>query len=352
MRLRRFQTRTFRNLVPAVVETDAALVAFAGANGQGKTNLLEAIGLLGTLKSFRTGRTADVVQTGEGSAGVEALVDSEGCTRRFSWGWTSEGRALHREDRVVDAVSWLRSLRATWFAPADVGLIRGEPALRRALLDRAVLTLDPAYLSVARDFHRILDHKAALLRSNGSDAELDAVDARFLVLALEVGRRRANALERLEAPFLANHASFAGAEVASFRYRRWAGEARGAAVLAERREEERRAGRVLVGPHREDLVFAVDGLDARRHASQGQARSLVLAWKLAEVEAASGEGDAPLFLLDDLGSELDGERTERLVTRLLTLGAQVFVSTTDRRTLPVADALVYRVEAGVATAWG
>lgn len=355
MRLRRVGTSGFRNLEPGVVEVDAPLVAIWGGNGQGKTNLLEAIGLLGTLKSFRTARVADCVADGAELARVEGLAEQGGDVRRLAWSWGAEGRVLRREDRAVDSVEWLRTLRATTFAPADVALVRGEPALRRALLDRAVLTLDPGYLVTARDFRRVCEQKAALLRARrATDLQLDVLDQQLVGLGAAVTERRARAVASISERFDASYAALSPGERVSVRYRavlgdgpRAALEARYTDLLAQNRASEREAGRLLGGPQRDDLDFRVAGGDARRQASQGQARSLVLAWKLAEVEVARGSGEPPLFLLDDLGSELDPERTTHLVELLHALGAQVFVTTTDRRFLPAtAGALLLRMVEG------
>jgi len=355
MRLRRVGTSGFRNLAAGVVEVDAPLVAIWGGNGQGKTNLLEAIGLLGTLKSFRTARVADCVADDAEVARVEGVAEVDGDLRRLTWQWGPEGRVLRREDRAVESVEWLRTLRATTFAPSDVALVRGEPALRRSLLDRAVLTLDPGYLVTARDLRRVCEQKAALLRSGrASDLQLDVLDQQLAVLGAAVTDRRARAVEAISARFDACYAALSPAERVSVRYRAVLGEgalpaleARYADQLAQNRASEREAARLLGGPQRDDLEFRVAGGDARRQASQGQARSLVLAWKLAEVEVARGSGEPPLFLLDDLGSELDPERTTHLVELLHGLGAQVFVSTTDRRFLPAtAGALLLRMVEG------
>ena len=357
MRLKRLSTRGFRNLVDDVVDVDAPLVAWWGANGQGKTNFLEAVGVLGSLRSFRTSRGAEMVAHGAVSAGVQAVADSEGCVRRFAWSQDGEGRRLEREERPVDAVRWLSSLRATWFVPQDVSLIRGEPALRRGLLDRTVLTVDPGYLTVARDFRRVADQKAALLRvPNASDAQLDVLDEQLSALGAEVSARRSAVVERIRGVWGRLYEAIAAAEPAEVRLRSALGEGdvgtltrRYAEKLQEGRGQERATGRHVGGPQKDDLDFRVDGRPARSMASQGQARSLILTWKLAELEVARGEhGEAPLFLMDDLGSELDPARTASLVRLLRTLGAQIFVTTTDRRFLPESggEALLHRVERG------
>lgn len=352
MRLARLQARGFRNLDATPLEVDAPFVVFTGKNGMGKTNWLEAVGVLGTLKSFRTSRPAEMVAWGAASAEVQAVGVSEGMTRTWSWRWSDGQRALRRDDRAVDAIGWLSSLRATWFVPGDVLLVRGEPALRRAALDRAVLTWRPAYLALARDLKRVLDHKSALLRGPADATALDVLDAQLAPLTAQVTRLRAETVSRMAEPFARAYAELAPGEAAGVGYEPWLAdgeEARAAERLRQKRPAELAAGRLLAGPQRDDLAFSVLGRPARAFASQGQARSLVLAWKIAELDAARASGETPLFLLDDLGSELDPARTARLVELLGHLGAQVFVTTTDPRYVPPsAHPHVIHVENGVA----
>ncbi|MBM4392786.1 MAG: DNA replication and repair protein RecF [Deltaproteobacteria bacterium] len=353
MRLLRVGTTGFRNLVPAVIDVDAPIVAFCGPNGQGKTNWLEAVGVLGTLRSFRTARPAEILRHGALEAAVEGYAESEGFSRRFTWSWGEGGRGLRREDRNVDAVAWLRSLRASYFVPADVGIVRGEPTLRRALLDRASLTLEPSYLSLSQQCRRALEQKAALVRSGRADGPtLDAIDEQLSALIVRVVSRRADTVAAMAGRMRDFHAAFGAGESCAVRYRpNLAGDAETVLrALHAARPGERDARRLLAGPQRDDLELLVDGKPARAYASQGQARSLVLAWKLAELASAWAEGETPLFLVDDVGSELDPGRTSRLVHTLGTLGAQVFLTTTDRRFLPVGiDGMrVLEVEAGVA----
>ncbi len=360
VKLLRLSVAGFRNLPREVLEVDAPLVAFVGDNGQGKTNWLEAVGVLGTLRSFRTPRAAELLTWGGARAEVEGVVEAEGMVRSLAWSFGEGARTLRRDDRPVDAVTWLSAFRATYFVPGDIAPVRGEPALRRALLDRAVLAIRPGYLSVARDYKRVLDHKSALLRAGrASDDELDVYDAQLAPLGAAITTTRAEVVTAMGAAFERAYEAFAGPERATVAYDPWLGEgsepaltARYAERLAKQRAGERQAFRVLGGPQRDDVAFAVAGRSARAFASQGQARSVVLAWKLAELEAARAVGEAPLFLLDDLGSELDPGRTARLVGLLGSLGVQIFLTTTDARYVPrdtvTGEARVLRVVAGVA----
>jgi DNA replication and repair protein RecF len=353
LRLQRVRVSGFRNLAPATLELDAPLVVFVGENGQGKTNWLEAIGVLGTLKSFRTAKAAEMTTWGEARAEVDAVGVSDGMTRTWRWSFADGARALRRDDRAVDAVTWLQSLRATFFVPGDVAPVRGEPALRRALLERAVLTVRPGYLAAARDLRRVLEHKAALLRSGGGDAQLDVIDEQLAGISDAVTRAREETVAGMAGPFGEHYAAITGGEPAGVRYRPWAKGDTDWILrwLREHRGEERAQSRVLGGPQRDDVELTVLGKPARAYASQGQARSLVLAWKLAELDAARVGDQTPLFLLDDLGSELDPARTARLVERVRSLGAQVFVTTTDARFVPdrADGARIVRIARGAAS---
>lgn len=358
MKLLRLSVAGFRNLPRGVLDVDAPLVAFVGDNGEGKTNWLEAIGMLGTLRSFRTAKSAELVQWGDARAEVEGVVHADEMVRKLAWSFGESARTLRRDDRTVDAVTWLSTFRATYFVPGDIAPVRGEPALRRALLDRAVLAVKPAYLAIARDYKKVLDHKVALLKSGrASDAELDVLDAQLAPLGAAVTRARAELVDAVTPAFERSYSNFSGTEVASVAYEPWLGEGdagrlttRYAERLAKQRGQERQQFRALGGPQRDDLAFRVEGRAARAFASQGQARSVVLAWKLAELEVARTVGEAPLFLLDDLGSELDPGRTERLVGLLGSLGVQIFLTTTDARYVPRAavagEVRVLHVEAG------
>ncbi len=332
---------------------DAPIVAFVGPNGQGKTNLLEAVGVLGTLRSFRTTRPAEMVAWGRTGGIVEGVGASGEMLRTWRWSFEDGVRKLQRDGKGADPPSWIASLRATHFVPSDTLLLRGEPALRRALLDRAVLTVEPAYLGPVQELRRLLQQKSALLRSGRSAAHhLDVVDSRLVEVGVKVVAARERVAADMSSLFHRFYKEAGADEPVTVRYRSFLGPAEGLAArftarLDDAREREWELGRPLIGPHRDDLDFGLAGRPARQFASQGQVRSMVLAWKLAELEAARRGGETPMFLLDDLGSELDPERSQKLVTLLGTLGAQVFLTTTDTRYLPAGlDLRQIRVQDG------
>ncbi len=310
-----------------------------GDNGAGKTNLLEAVYVLATLRSFRDARPARWVREGRPGALIEGRVSGPYGQRTLSWRQAGGERALTMDGGPVGLRSWFETISAILFSPETVSVIRGEPEGRRHLLDRAVFTARPAYLDLVRDYRRVVAQKGALLRSGRAPAgELDVWDDRLATLGGQVMARRWELVAELLGPFQEAVELISGGDRVGLEIRSEGGEeggpegaeARLREALARARPDELRTGSALVGPHRHDLEIRVNGRSARRFASQGQARTLALALKLGELEAARRRGQTPLFLLDDLTSELDRGRRERLVQHLLGLDNQIWVTTTER----------------------
>lgn len=363
MRLRGLTVTDWRNAARTEVDADARLVVLHGENAQGKTNLLEAVWLLATLRSFREGRASRLIREGAAEARVVGALLGEDGPRRLEWRRQPDHRELRIDGQLIHQLGpWFAQLRAVLFCPEHTQIVRGDPEARRAFLDRAAFTARPAHLELVTDYGRVLKQKAALLRERRADLDqLATWDAELVRLGAKLAVRRQQVLDELEGPFAEAHGAIVGAGPAPRLELRGVGAAardeaevagRFAELLARAAPDERRRAQPLCGPHRDDLLMHLEGRDARRFASQGQARALVLALKLAEVEAARRRGQRPLFLLDDLTSELDRGRMERLVRRLDTLPGQVWITTTDPAwlgPLPGEDTALVRVSGGVAT---
>lgn len=370
MRLTHLALVDWRNIAAQSLDTDARFVVLHGDNGQGKTNLLEAVWMLATLRSFRESRPARLVRHGAQTARLEGTVT--GLSGRRKLGWTREdGRRKLWVDgqSTADLEAWFSVLRAVLFCPEHIGIVREGPDQRRAFLDRAAFTTRPSHLDVVRRYRRVLRHKAALLRGPGTPpkAQVATWNLQLTQMGAELAVRRADVLSKLAGPFSASYRAIAGHRAGTPTLRTQgvgrvrAGEsldrAQVASALADKLDasidEELRQGRCLVGPHRDELVIELDGHVARRFASQGQARSLVLALKLAELAAARSGGATPLFLLDDLTSELDRGRMSRLMELLTGLDHQVWLTTTDPRWLgPLSggDVWVHQLDSGAVAA--
>jgi DNA replication and repair protein RecF len=326
VRVARVWLSDFRNYASAELAPAAGITAIVGSNGEGKTNLLEAIGYLATLSSFRGAPGEALVRSGCDTAVVRAEVEVEGRTSLLE----AELRAVGRDRVQVNrqplkrARDLLGTIRVTVFSPDDLELVKGGPAERRRLLDETLVACSPRHDATRSDLDRILRQRTTLLRQSGGrltpevEATLDVWDAKLT----EVGERLAEAREALVArlePVVAKAYDDVASTAANvtLRYEApWRADGL-AAALARARPDDLRRGVSTVGPHRDELGLTIDGLPARTHASQGEQRSLALALRLGAHAVVTDEtGTPPVLLLDDVFSELDADRSHALLAHL------------------------------------
>lgn len=357
MQLQSLTIRQFRNLEEIQVDTAAQFVVFHGDNGQGKTNLVEAVCALATLRSFRTHRVADQIRWGQEQAFISGKIRDEGHTRELKLILNKKGRKSTIDGKSPsNLANYFESIRAVVFAPQHVELVRGAPQQRRDFLDRGCFTLQPLYLESFRTFKRLLAQRSALLRSGQFDrAQMEVLENQLAQAGARISIRRQSLVEGLVEPFVSIHERLTGQSTVGIRYRSCLGDSDESSraenfrqLMHARRNEEVSRGLCLVGPQRDDLLVSLQDRNARAFASQGQSRALVIALKLAELELAQKRGARPLFLLDDLSSELDAHRRGRLVEILHEKALQVFISTTNLSILEksVKNMLQYKVVEG------
>lgn len=359
MRLLRLAGSGFRNLEPFDLPSDAPFVVLHGPNGQGKTNALEAVYLVCTLQGLRGRKRSELIRWGAERAVVQGDVRADRATHRHRVELTEGTRGVELDGkRVHDLTEYFGSIRCVCFTPQDGRIVTEEPSWRRRWVDRAAFTAQPAHLGVAAELRRVLLQKAAALKEPRPDPTLlDVLDDQLARVGADVVTRRQDVLAELEPHVQQLYAGLAGAPHAvSLRYRtdaqgpdRAARESSLRRVLEASRPGELRRRTTLAGPQTDDVDVDLEGHPARTFASRGQVRSLVLALKLAELVAARRRGEVPLFLLDDVSSELDRSRTARLVAILAELQAQVWATTTDpehMQGLPRSDTLRISVSAG------
>tara|TARA_B100000575_G_scaffold293906_1_gene306981 strand:+ start:3189 stop:4292 length:1104 start_codon:yes stop_codon:yes gene_type:complete len=353
----------WRNIVDCTVDVDSPLVVIHGDNGQGKSNLLEAVHVLGTLKSFRDSRTRRWIRHGDEGARLAGNVHSTMGKRELVWKWTGDGRRLEMDGKQPSNLSdWFEVFRAVVFCPEDAAIVRGEPDRRRRFMDRAAFNASPTHLRVVTEYRKILNHKRALLSERYVDPlQLEAFNASLAATGASLVHARVQVVKELSASFGAMHDAIAGGGAVEMQVNiNGIGhvdnlseddiEVRLMEALQRSQPDELQRRSVLVGPHRDELVININGQRARNFASQGQARSIILGLKLAELDAAHRRGIVPVFLLDDLTSELDQGRRNRLVSILTALKGQVWVTTTDPSylgNLDTIDHIKLRVSGGV-----
>jgi DNA replication and repair protein RecF len=349
MRLASLQVRDFRNLAAVDLEPSPRATILVGENGQGKTNLLEAIFFLTTLKPLRGTRLQELVRFGADRAQVAADFDGPGGLRRAAVQVQAGGRTAFLDGKPQDRLdAYFEGLAAVCFSPDDLLLVKGGPEGRRRFLDRAAFNRWPAFLAEARDYVRALRARNAALRGALPDVEASFREP-LVRAAARVLRRRRELVAELAPRVATAFAEISGpdAPTAHLVYRPASGmsvegsdadvSARLAEILAHRLERDRDKGYTSAGPHMDELVLALGGKGARSFGSQGQQRALILALKIAEIEnLRAALGRPPLLLLDDVSSELDPAKNRYLLGYLATLPAQAFLTSTDRRLLEPA----------------
>jgi DNA replication and repair protein RecF len=335
------EARPLRSLAQARIELGPGIVSLVGPNGVGKTNFLEALYFALTGRSFRTSDRRDLIPFGGSFARADATVrDEDGVDRHLLASVSrSEGRRHLLDASPADPATLARSRPpVAVFSPDRLALIKGPPAERRAHLDRFVAARWPARADFRQRFGQALAQRNALVArlaaGHGAPGQLDVWDATLAEVAAALVAARADAVEELAASF-SRAAEELGLDEASIEYApRAAGSAAEiCAGLAERREADLRLGRTSWGPHLDELKIAAAGRSLRRYGSQGQQRAALLALLFAERDALLGARRVtPLLLLDDVMSELDPWRRERLVERLAA-GGQALITAADEGSL-------------------
>ncbi|MBN3922415.1 DNA replication/repair protein RecF [Nostoc sp. NMS4] len=333
MYLKTLNLRQFRNYQDQNVEFTAAKTILVGNNAQGKSNLLEAVELLATLRSHRMTRDRDLVQEGSAIAQINATLERQTGVSDLTLTLRRNGRrsvALNGES-IRRQMDFLGVLNAVQFSSLDLELVRGGPEGRRNWLDTLLIQLEPVYAHILQQYNHVLRQRNAFLKrhvetldATSLHSELAVWDAQLATTGTRVIRRRDRAIQRLAPIASAWHASISGStEVLQIKYvsnipleDNQPEEVQQAflAKIQQRAIAEMHQGTTLVGPHRDEIELTINQTPARQYGSQGQQRTLVLALKLAELQLIEEVvKESPLLLLDDVLAELDLSRQNQLL---------------------------------------
>jgi len=361
----------FRSYAAADVELEPGPNAFVGRNGQGKTNLVEAIGYVATLGSHRVANDTPLIRAGAERAVVRTRVvrGERASTVELEITAGKANRARVNRGQLGRARDVLGILRTVLFAPEDLALVKGDPDGRRRFLDQLVVQLLPRAAGLLSDYERVVRQRSALLkslrgarRSGGGSVDtstLEVWDARAAQLGGQILAMRLALVQALRPHVAAAYEQVSDADGdAELTYRSSvpeAGDGAGPlpaaedlekailAAMAEARSQELERGVSLVGPHRDDLVLTLGGLPAKGYASHGESWSFALALRLASYRLLGGGDDPehvpdaafwdpdldtdadPVLILDDVFAELDVRRRERLA-QLVAPARQVLVT--------------------------
>jgi DNA replication and repair protein RecF len=338
----------FRSYASVELPLEPGVTALVGPNGQGKTNLVEAVGYLASLSSHRVAADGPLVRSGAERAVVRATVVRDGrmLLLEVEINPGKANRARINKSPVPRPRDLLGALRTVLFAPEDLALVKGDPSDRRHFLDDLLVARTPRLASVRADYDRVLKQRNALLktaglarRSGGPDLRtLDVWDTHLSTVGGELLAARLELVEALRPLVDKSYAAVArGAAAVGIEYVSSLGPgvelvpdrevlaAALSAALAGVRSDELDRGITLVGPHRDELALTLNDLPARGYASHGESWSLALALRLGSYDLLCADGGEPVLILDDVFAELDADRRDRLA-ELVAPAEQVLIT--------------------------
>lgn len=348
MHLAHLSLTDFRSYESVELALEPGVTALVGPNGQGKTNLVEAVGYLATLGSHRVASDTALVRMGAEQAVVRGRVvrGSRAMLVEVEINPGRANRARVNKNPLPRPREALGILRTVLFAPEDLALVKGDPSERRRFLDDVLVARAPRLAAARSDYDRVLKQRNALLktaglarRSGGADLRtLDVWDSHLSQAGAELLASRVELVDALRPLIEKAYAAVArGAASTSVEYVSSLGPevslqpdrdvlaAALQAALAAVRGDELERGITLVGPHRDELALGVNGLPARGYASHGESWSLALALRLASYDLLCSDGGEPVLILDDVFAELDADRRERLAS-LVAPAEQVLIT--------------------------
>ena len=345
-----------RRIVNAQLQAAGAANVVCGANGSGKTSLLESIHYLATARSFRTSRAREVITRGATSLVVTgALVDGSGREYRIGVEKTTTSTRLKLNgENLTVASAVARLMPVLTFNTESYLLLDGGPSNRRALIDRLLFHVEQHYLDVLKTYHRGLKQRNSLLRRRAPAQQITAFEHQLSETASRIDQWRHECVARVN-DFLRDSPLCRGVGELTLEYRRgWPEESNLLESLEKNRHKDYESGNTSLGPHRAELRIRIDGNAAKSIVSRGQGKLIISAIISAQAHyLGQFAAEKPILLIDDLASELDRDARQRAVESLLATKAQCFFTAIESTDLPpelIGASRLFHVEHGVVSA--
>lgn len=356
MKIKRLGIRNYRNCtdIDIVFNTNKTLII--GKNAQGKTNILESIYFLSDVKSPRTSSVCDLIKIGENKFEINSVIEKNSTETELSCSYTSDKKRELKINGVKTTPKNFKSvLKTVLFSTKDLMLLRGSPQDRRDWLDRAISQIYPAYDERLSKYEKIRIQKNNLLKNDIIDETLlDIYNEQLIITGANIIFLRKKFLKEIESIAAKKHNIISESEQFSLSYTCPESDIEKICEflkqeLKERHKEELSRRQCCVGPHRDDILFKINNMDATKFASQGQQRTLVLALKLSELEMIKEKtGYYPILLLDDVLAELDDTRQNYLLESI-DKNIQTVITSVDTLLFEqkfLKDVTIYHIENG------
>ena len=357
MRLLRLGLKNYRNCKDVCINFEKQKTLIIGKNAQGKTNILESIYLLSDLKSPRTSTLTDLIMFNENCFDINAQIEKNNTDIELNFSYNTEKKREFKINKVKSTSKDFKlTVKTVLFSTKDLLLLRGTPQDRRDWLDRAISQIYPAYDERLSKYDKIRIQKNNLLKSEEIDETLlDIYNEQMVITGANIIFLRKKFLREIEKISSQKHRIISNSENFSLSYTCPEDDIENICnylreELKNRRSEEFGRKQACVGPHRDDIEFKINGIDAVKFASQGQQRTLVLALKLGELEIIKDKtGYSPILLLDDVLAELDEARQNYLL-KSIEQDVQTIITSVDTLLFEeefLKDVQIYSVESGV-----
>ncbi len=355
MIVERLELVDFRNYESGTFELTDGITAIVGDNGEGKTNLAEALAYLATLTSFRGAPNDAMVRAGASTAVIRAIIrhdDGRETLIELELARVGRNRVQVNRQKLGRVRELLGAVRVTVFSPDDLTLVKGGPGDRRRFMDETLVALATKYDAIRLEIDRVVKQRNTLLKQASGrltpdiETTLDVWDQKLVGVADQFGYARATLVARVTPLVIEAYERLAGEPTQiELRYEPEWRRMGLAQALLDARQTDLRRGVSTVGPHRDELAVTIGGMSSRTHASQGEQRTLALALRLAAHRLVTERtGSAPVLVLDDVLSELDESRATALLEHLP--DGQVIITTAGRLPAAASPDTILRVEAG------
>ena len=366
MFLRRLALQNYRNIEKFDLQLDSKVNIFIGPNAQGKTNILEAIYVLALTKSHRTNQDKELIRWDQNETFLHGEVDKKYGVNHLNLVISQQGKKAKINGLEQKKLSqFVGMLNVVLFAPEDLDIVKGAPGIRRRFLDMEIGQVHPRYLHDIMQYQKILTQrnnylKQIMQQKNTNSELLEVWNEQLVACGVKIINKRQSFIKKLQVWAERVHSEITNkAEIMTIRYAP-SFDLQGSedeTVLFEQfmvklkqvKDQEIRRGVTLVGPHRDDMLFYINGKEVQQYGSQGQQRTTALSLKLAEIELINEEvGEYPILLLDDVLSELDQYRQTKLIETFQNK-VQTFITTTGIESVNVRklnDAAIFQIRNG------
>lgn len=363
MKIKKLLLKNYRNCENTKLDLDSKKVLIVGKNAQGKTNILESIYFLSTLKSTRTGNNLELINFENDKLEIDSIVEKSGVEIELDYKYCRDKK---KEIKINKAKTnkpkeFKNILKTVLFSTQDLLLLRGTPQDRRDWLDAAISQIYPAYEERITKYNKIRIQKNNFLKDYSNNETLfEVYNEQLSILGSNIIYLRKKFLKEIEKIASEKHSTISGEEKLTISYDCNFLESQKELEISEilekfkqkleeRKIEEIRRGQTLVGPHRDDIIFYINGQEGTKFASQGQQRTVVLSLKLAELEIITQKmGESPVLLLDDVLAELDDVRQNYLL-KTIDENTQTIITSVDTLLFDekfLKDVKIYKIEKG------